>query len=118
MALDTDNKAPVELFTTSQREANDFFWLSGDSAAYLNGSSLYSFRTSVHVEDLKQTRLFDFPAGINAGGLQYEHKTGQLAFGAQVWDHGDGSFESVRHLNEKFEGRGDTGQVYDDLFIR
>jgi hypothetical protein len=92
--------------------------LTGDLAAYLNGTSLYSFRTSVNAHDLKARRLFDFPAGISASGLQYEHQTGHLAFTAQVWEHGDGSFEAVQELTEKFEGRGNSGQVYDDLFIR
>jgi hypothetical protein len=92
--------------------------LTGDLAAYKNGSSLYSFRTSVHAQDLKATKLFDFPTGISAGGLQYEHETGHLAFTAQVWEHGNGSFETVENWNKEFEGRGNTGQVYDDLFIR
>lgn len=118
VALDEENKDPVELFTSSSGEASDFFWLSGDLAAYLNGTSLYSFRTSVHTKDLKQTKLFDFPAGISPGGLQYEHETGHLAFTAQVWEHGNGTFEAVEHWNDKYEGRGNTGQVYDELFIR
>lgn len=118
VALDTENKDPVELFTSPPGEAGEFFWLSGDLAAYLNGTSLYSFRTSVHSKGLKQTKLFDFPNGISAGGLQYEHETGHLAFAAQVWDHGNGSFETVEHWNNEYEGRGNTGQVYDDLFIR
>jgi len=118
VALDTENQDPVELFQSPPGQAGDFFWLSGDLAAYLNGSSLYSFRTSVNSPDLKQTKLFDFPAGISAGGLQYEHETGHLAFTAQVWEQGNGTFEAVEHWNQKYDSRGNTGQVYDELFIR
>jgi hypothetical protein len=92
--------------------------LSDETAAYVNGSSLYSFRTDTKSKSLKQTHLFDFPAGISASGLQYEAKTGHLAFTAQVWEGGDQSFEAVEKLNDKFENRGDTAQVYDELFIR
>lgn len=92
--------------------------MSDETAAYVNGSSLYSFRTDIKFQSLKQTHLFDFPAGISASGLQYEAKTGHLAFTAQVWEGGDQSFEAVEKLNDKFENRGDTAQVYDELFIR
>lgn len=62
--------------------------------------------------------MLDFPAGIDASGLQYDLKSGYLGFTAQVWEHGDGGFEGVEKSNEKYNGRGDTGQVYDELFIR
>jgi hypothetical protein len=117
VGLDTNGTSPIELFSCPPGQAGDFFWLSDETAAYLNGSSLYSLTNGSKSKELKQTRLFDFPAGISASGLQYEAKTGHLAFTAQVWDH-DGSFEAVGKLNDKYENRGDTAQVYDELFIR
>lgn len=118
VALDTKGKAPVELFSCPPGQAGEFFWLSDDTTAYLNGSTLYSLETKVSTQAVKRTHILDFPEGISASGLQYESKSGYLGFTAQLWQHGDGSFEGVEKLNEKFERRGDTGQVYDDLFIR
>jgi hypothetical protein len=118
VALDTKGKEPVELFSAPPGDAGDFFWLSNDTAAYLNDTSLYSFGTNISSKGVKREHIFDFPEGIAASSLQYDRKSGYLGFTAQVWEHGDGTLEGVKKMNDKYEGRGDTGQVYDELFIR
>lgn len=118
VALDTKGDKPVELFSAPPGQAGEFFWLSDDTAAYLNGSTLYSIGTNVSDKGVKREHLIDFPEGIAASSLQYDKKSGYLGFTAQVWEHGDGTFEGVEKMNEKYEGRRDSGQVYDELFIR
>lgn len=118
VALDTKGKEPVELFSAPPAQASEFFWLADDRAAYLNGSTLFSIETKVSTQSVKRGHVLDFPAGVDASGLQYDPKSGNLGFTAQVWEHGHGGFEGVAELNEQYEGRGDTGQVYDELFIR
>jgi dipeptidyl aminopeptidase/acylaminoacyl peptidase len=96
-----------ELFTATPSQASELLWLDDETFAYLNGSALYSF--SNHSE-----HLLDFPLGINAGSLQVVN--GTLVFSAQVW--ADGNFSKVAEYDATWERRGDSGLVYDDLFIR
>lgn len=118
VALETKGKDPVELFSAPPAHAGDFFWLGNDTAAYLNGTSLYSIDTDPSKKGVKREHILDFPEGISASGLQYDKKSGYLGFTAQVWKDGNGSFEGVKNMNDIFDGRRDTGQVYDDFFIR
>jgi hypothetical protein len=60
--------------------------------------------------------ILNFPKGINPDGITYNADSGILAFSGQVWE--DGSFDNVHKWDESYEGRGTTGVVFDELFLR
>ena len=104
-----------EPFEVEPSHGADFFWLTNDTIAYRNASSLWTMELSSGNKNNVQ-HLFDFPEGISASGLQYNHESGVLAFNAQVW--ADGDLSKAAEQNEKYAERGTTGVVFDELFIR
>jgi len=109
----TTSTSPARLLTSKPAECSEILWLSDETIAYLNDTGLYS--TSIRGLP-PRAHLLDFPAGINPSSLKYEPKNGILAFTGMVWE--DGSFENVARRDKAYSERGDTGMVYDDLFIR
>jgi hypothetical protein len=110
---------PVSLLNTTSSEASDFLWLSNGTIAYLNASSLYSLpinNGAVKPHELTATHLFDFPKGVEPSGLQYEPTSSLLAFSGRVWS--DGDFDKTAYWEEKYAARRDSGQVYDELYVR
>ncbi|MDA4804370.1 hypothetical protein NY486_00430, partial [Enterobacter hormaechei] len=49
--------------------------------------------------------------------IQYDAASRTLAFSAAVWTE-NGDFGLTAAGDKAYAGRGDTGQVYDDLFVR
>ena len=110
---------PVTLVSDKPGSASEFIWLSDDTVAYLNESELYSFSINSKTkldEEIERHVLLEFPEGISPSGLQYQPDSGVLAFSGQVWQ--DESFETVARQNKEHEQRGDSGMVYDNLFVR
>ena len=64
----------------------------------------------------KPKPILSFPDGVNPTGLQYQRDTGALVFSGQVW--ADGDLTSSGKGDEAWEGRGTSGVVFDELFIR
>ncbi|EIW65930.1 hypothetical protein TREMEDRAFT_70362 [Tremella mesenterica DSM 1558] len=60
--------------------------------------------------------LFRFPKGISPSDLKYDRSREIILFSGQVWDNG--GFEDVEKKDKEFEERGNSGMVFDDLFIR
>ncbi len=115
--LKKSKSSPIEIISTTPASASDFIWLSQSTFAYLNSSSLYSasIRSGKHAA-VSTNVLVEFPRGTNPTNLQYEAETGLLAWSGMVWQ--DGDFGHVAKLDEEYEHRGDTGQVYDELYVR
>ncbi|ODN76954.1 hypothetical protein L202_05520 [Cryptococcus amylolentus CBS 6039] len=117
---------PISLFNTTPAEATGFLWLSPTTLAYLNDTSLYAYSIDVEAREpgaghnekhaQRPTKLLTFPAGVNPTSLQYEPNTNTLAFTGQVW--ADGSFTDTAFHDQTYEGRRDSAQVYDELFVR
>ena len=102
---------------------SDLLWLSDDTVAYLNDTSFYYFSATYTAEaltfmdkEIERTRLFDFPKETSPTGMKYNQASGILAWSGMVCE--DGDFETVASCQEKYENRGDSGVVYDELFIR
>ncbi|WVQ99659.1 hypothetical protein IAU59_006798 [Kwoniella sp. CBS 9459] len=114
---------PISLLNTTSAQASSFLWLDSTTLAYLNGTSLLSFSINVTVQGhappstARPTELLTFPKGVNPIGLQFESDSGVLAFNGQVWQD-DGDFEHTGKLDKKWEDRGDSALVYDNLFVR
>lgn len=109
---------PHKLFSAPPKDAKEFVWLSPTVAAYINGSSLLHFSIRKEaLKDWKTMHTLDFPKGIEPSGLQYEPKSHTLAFSAAVWGP-DASLEDTETGDKKFEKRGDSALVFDDLFVR
>ncbi|TYJ59027.1 hypothetical protein B9479_000015 [Cryptococcus floricola] len=127
LALDTTATIPpISLFNTTPAAATDFLWLSTTTLAYLNHTTLYAYNIDLDTREegaahnqehaQRSTKLLTFPAGINPTSLQYEPTTNTLAFTGQVW--ADGSFTDTAFHDQTYEGRRDSAQVYDELFVR
>ena len=115
---------PIQLLSAAPGHASELLWLSDDSFAYLNGTDLYLYDVSrAHamwdgsaVGSSKPKPILSFPDGVNPTGLQYQRDTGALVFSGQVW--ADGDLTSSGKGDEAWEGRGTSGVVFDELFIR
>ena len=118
LSLDTTIEVPpVQLLSVSPGEVSELFWITNDSFAYLNESSLYSISTNYTVEAVTaKNHLLDFPSGVNPSNLQYESQNNIIAFTGMIWE-GEG-FENVPVRDKMYEERGNTGMVYDELYIR
>ena len=122
LSLKTNSSAsPIPLFSLPPAHAGEFVWLNDHTTAFLNGSTLYSFSINDTSEEslnkgVKREKVFEFPEGINPTGLQYQRDTNLLIFSAQVW--ADGDLYTVAEQNKRYEQRGTTGVVYDELFLR
>nr|XP_031862413.1 uncharacterized protein CI109_001910 [Kwoniella shandongensis]KAA5529485.1 hypothetical protein CI109_001910 [Kwoniella shandongensis] len=113
---------PLSLFNTTPAQASEFIWLDSNTFAFLNDSTLYSFSVNYTAQlasskEQQPLPILTFPAGISPSSLQFESESKTLGFSGQVWTH-DYSFESTQKWNEKYEKRGDSALVYDDLFVR
>ncbi|WVR06822.1 hypothetical protein IAU60_003858 [Kwoniella sp. DSM 27419] len=117
VALNNTKQAPLALLNTSSAHASQFLWLDSSTLAYLNGTTLCSLSISSTQHELKPEKLLSFPSGVNPTGLQFNHKSGVLAFSGQVWA-ADGDLDHVGGLDAKWENRGDTALVYDELYVR
>ncbi|KAL1411579.1 Dipeptidyl-peptidase 5 [Vanrija albida] len=107
---------PEPLFSGRTSEAAEVLWLSNETVAYLNGSALYHF--SVAPDSSKRViHLLDFPEGIEPSAIQYNTESRTLAFSGAVWTE-NLDFEQTAAGDKAYANRGDTGQVYDDLFVR
>ena len=107
------------MFDATPATVSELFWLSANTVAYLNDTSVYyvsSDDTVTTEKKIEKIYLFDLPSGTNPASLQYDPLTGTLGFSGMVWQ--DGDFEMVAKWDEEYAGRGDTGVVYDELFIR
>lgn len=116
LPLNTSHAArPHLILTTTPGMASEFFWLSSTTFAYLNGSTLYS--TSISSKgDASSKHILDFPEGVQPNSLRYEPVSGLVGFSGMIWQ--DGDFENVAKFDKEYETRGDSGQVYDELYIR
>jgi len=116
--------APVQLLSAAPGHASELIWLNETHFAYLNGTALYLYdvsRASAQwdgsaVGGSKPKPILHFPEGVNPTGLQYQRDTGALVFSGQVW--ADGDFALSGRGDEAWEGRGTSGVVFDELFIR
>ncbi|WWC89079.1 uncharacterized protein L201_003997 [Kwoniella dendrophila CBS 6074] len=118
----THTPPPISLFNTTSAEASQFFWLGPETFGYLNGTSLQSLsidytasNTGKHESEPKE--ILVFPKGVNPTGIQFESKSGNLAFSGQIWKD-SGKFEETHKYDEKYENRGNSALVYDELFVR
>jgi hypothetical protein len=133
LSLNTSEKsAPHPLFKSPPGQASEFVWLNDSSLAYLNGSTLYSFSVKDSVDaslyakaetqaktghsGIEPKVLVTFPSGVNPTGLRFQRDAGMLVFSGQVW--GDSTFEETTKGDGKYDGRGTSGVVYDELFVR
>lgn len=101
--LPLSKSAPELLFETTPSEASELLWIDNE-IAYLNGTTLQT----------PTRHLLEFSPGISPGSIKYTH--GKVFFSAQVW--ADGNFSSASEHDHAWEHRGDTGVVFDELFIR
>ncbi|KAK8864630.1 hypothetical protein IAR55_001880 [Kwoniella newhampshirensis] len=111
---------PVSLFNATPGQVSELFWLDSATFAYLNASSLFSYSinyTTASSSFKQPSEILSFPEGISPTSLNFEIGSGVLGFSGQVWTH-DLSFEKTHAWNEKFEKRGDSALVYDELFVR
>ncbi|WWC61924.1 uncharacterized protein I303_104510 [Kwoniella dejecticola CBS 10117] len=118
----THPTSPVSLLNSSAAETSQLFWLDPTTFAYLNGSSLYSYSINLDTSfkpsgPPRAKEILTFPEGVNPTGLTFEPKSGTLAFSGQVWESSD-AFDDTEKYDKKWEDRGDSALVYDDLFVR
>jgi hypothetical protein len=93
------------LLHASAKEVGEVFWLR-DEWAYMNGSTVMAGH--------EREEVYRFPEGVGASDVQYEG--GKLFFVGKVWEgHG---MEETDEMDKRYEGRGNTGVVYDELFVR
>lgn len=113
---DAKDKRVRKLWTAPTSQAHDFLWLSDHTVAYINGSELLHF--SIDSKHSGQTmKVLDFPEGTEPSGLQYDEDSKALVFSAAVWqDNLD--LDKTGAGDKKYEERGDSGLVLDDLFVR
>lgn len=91
--------------STVPAEASEVFWIE-DDWAYLNGTTVQRGKDGEVVHR--------FPQGVEANSV--EHARGQLVFVGQMWE--GHQFEDTDRLDKEYEQRGDTGVVFDELFVR
>ncbi|WVQ67366.1 uncharacterized protein L199_005562 [Kwoniella botswanensis] len=119
----THTLPPLSLFNTSSAQASQFLWLDHANLAYLNGSSLHSLSIEYNITKPPTTpassskEILTFPEGVNPTGLQFEPKSGSLAFSGQVWKE-SGDFNQTSRYDKSWDERGDSAWVYDELFVR
>lgn len=93
------------LIISTPAEVAEVFWLDKEWA-YLNGSAITQGKDG-HV-------VHRFPEGVGANDLEYAD--GKVFFVGQIWEGQD--FDEVDKVDKKYNRRGDTGVVFDELFVR
>ena len=104
------------MLSGSPDEIAEAVWLSERTVAYVNGSALWHFGIG-DKDSGRGIHMFDFPEGIEPSALTYEPESGTLVFSAAVWSD-DGDLTKTAEHDKKWEERGYTGTVFNDLFVR
>lgn len=113
---ETKEKAkPRKLFSATPGSASELIWLSGTTVAYLNGTTMHHF--SIKHDPIRTMHLLDLPEGTEPSALTYEPESHLLVFSAAVWG-ADSSLEDTEKGDKRWEDRGNSAYVYDDLFVR
>ncbi|KAJ2846657.1 dipeptidylpeptidase [Coemansia brasiliensis] len=105
--------------SSRRMDASEPVWLSSDTLGFIttdaksHTSTLYSVRTSGKHKS-KPHAVFTAPVPIS--DVQYNEKSGILAFTAQVYKNS--SLEETAKLDAKEQERADTAMVYDELWVR
>ncbi|WVQ79967.1 hypothetical protein IAT38_002068 [Cryptococcus sp. DSM 104549] len=115
---------PISLFNTTPSAASDFLWLDATTIAYLNDTTLFALSINYTTQASKPSppspskpvEVVTFPSGVSPTSFQIEPTTGTLGFSGQIW--ADGNFETTGQQNDAWEGRGNSGWVYDELMVR
>lgn len=113
---ETKEKAkPRKLFAATPGTVSELVWLSDTTIAYLNGTTMHHFSTQ-H-DPIRTMHLLDLPEGTEPSSLTYEPESHLLVFSAAVWG-ADSSLEDTAKGDKKWDNRGNSAYVYDDLFVR
>lgn len=113
---ETKEKAkPRKLFAATPGSASELIWLSDTTVAYLNGTTMHHF--SIKHDPIRTMHLLDLPKGTEPSALTYEPESHLLVFSAAVWG-ADSSLEETAKGDKKWDNRGTSAYVYDDLFVR
>ena len=88
----------------------------GGGWAYLNGSAIMQMpqQRQGQGQDHSGETIYTFPKGVAANDFRYTD--GKLFFVGQVWE--GHALEETDKVDGRYEQRGDTGLVYDELFVR
>lgn len=99
-----------DLLHTVPSHASEVFWL-GDKGewGWLNGTDVYAVD-----HRNKSQKLLSFPEGVEANSVRYTQA--KLVFVGQLWEGHE--FEDTPRLDKEYAERGDSGVVFDELFIR
>lgn len=112
-----ENKERVrKMWTSPTSQMSEFLWLSNQTVAYKNGSSLLHFSIAPGASETP-IKVLDFPNGTEPSTLKYDADSRALVFSAAVWEDNLELTETAAG-NQKYEDRGDSGLVLDDLFVR
>lgn len=84
----------------------------GGGWAYRNGSAI--MQVQKQGQGHSGDTIYTFPKGVAANDFKYTD--GKLFFVGQVWE--GHALEETDKVDGRYEQRGDTGLIYDELFVR
>ena len=111
---DRKSITPIEVLSCPSKQATEVIWFDSDHIAYLNDSTLFSLPFDGSGSKPLPELVFEFPKGVEPTSLLRRGKV--ILFSGRVW--ADGDFMTVPEQDKAYDERGNSGMVFDELFVR